>query len=167
MIELRWKFKINGHKADFVDAGTGWLPYNLDKSGCGAYVEGENDWAILMTKGYAPFTNTGLSFDVELGDMAYFDNVNKDKLMSAEVVEFKQNGTFQLDMYAESGNSGAGVFNEDGELIGILVTHYRHPDRTGVVRLHRQMFKSVPFFLEDVATRARDMEDDDIRALPL
>jgi hypothetical protein len=118
-----------------VKVGPGYKPSEA------CYAENNDDYAILETVGYIlPYENITLDLLVAPGDYVLYDNVNNNKPVETEVFYLKDE-VFHIKGYAELGNSGTGIFGEDGSLIGILVTHWEDDKSTGVVPVYKEMFE--------------------------
>ncbi len=74
---------------------------------------------------------------VQVGDLLTIDaglGCDDNRPRIGRVLRLNEDGSADLDTFACPGNSGGGVFNEFGQLVGIVV-RYRVPDHGAVVQL--------------------------------
>ena len=146
---------INSHLATIVDAG--YMHYPLEtvasrttctENGCTVIpqherISSDSDWVVLKTPEYFPnILPTMMATSASLDENFFYVNVMKYETINKIKYKNTTNNTMTFTMVPEYGNSGAGVFNHKGQLIGIVVERQCNPRRTIVTKITEEVLNS-------------------------
>lgn len=129
------RFRINGKTIQVVLYDKNYV----NKEG----VVQPEDWMVVKTKDSNPGLGPWMVPGVEKGEKLYYDNEHQDVIRAVEVRTVYDNNTIETWTWAEGGNSGSGVFDEQGNLMAILTNHSNDGKYTYMVLLTDDIIEQI------------------------
>jgi hypothetical protein len=130
-------FYIDKVKVEIVDRGCDFC----------CDIPDEVDWALLRTPNYTPYDDTPLDYGLYLNEPLFYVNMNdrinnnKNTVTKIRVKEFYDNDVVVTTTTPQHGNSGSGVFNFEGELVGLVIGKVLGSHNTIILRVYPRMFQ--------------------------
>lgn len=125
-------FYVNGASAEVVDSG---MDINIVGS-----VPDYMDWALVRTENYAFYEDTPISYNYYFNQALFYVNENKHYTVTKmRAKTFFDDGITIATTTPQLGNSGSGVFNFEGQLVGIIIGKVIGSHNTMMLRLRPEM----------------------------